>query len=80
MTPLSRASSSACATSWASSQMKEEIGTVNAKFWQMLPIFLLIVAVAGQLGGWSSYEMVHLAVQLVMVQLAMQVVQQAAQI
>ena len=61
-------------------KMKEEIGTVNAKFWQTLPVFLLIVAVAGQLGGWSSYEMVHLAVQLVMVQLAMQVVQQAAQI
>jgi hypothetical protein len=45
---------------------KEEIGMVRAKFWQMLAAFLLIVGVAGQLGGWSSYEMVQLTVQLVM--------------
>jgi hypothetical protein len=47
-------------------KMTEEIGKVTAKFWQMVAGSLLFMAVAGHLGGWSSYEMVQVTVQLAM--------------
>ncbi len=47
-------------------KMTEEVNKVSFKFFQMMGAFALFVGVAGQLGGWSTYEMAQLIVQLLM--------------
>ncbi len=47
-------------------KMAEEVNQMTMKFLQMFGVFVLIVGVAGQLGGWSTYEMAQLIVQLLM--------------
>ena len=47
-------------------KVTEEENEISLKFFQMMGAFVLFVGVAGQLGGWSSYEMAQLIVQLLM--------------
>jgi hypothetical protein len=47
-------------------KMAEEVNQMTKNFLQMFGMFVLIVGVAGQLGGWSTYEMAQLIVQLLM--------------
>lgn len=60
-------------------KMTEEVNKVSFKFLQMMGVFVLFVGVAGQFGGWSSYEMAQLIVQLLVSWQLLQMTFQAAQ-
>jgi hypothetical protein len=60
-------------------KMVEEINKMTTKFLQMIGVFVLVVGVAGQLGGWSTYEMAQLIVQLLMSWQLLQMMLQGAE-
>jgi hypothetical protein len=60
-------------------KMVEEINKMTTKFLQMIGVFVLVVGVAGQLGGWSTYEMAQLIVQLLMSWQLLQMLLQGAE-